>query len=543
MSDSFFGTDGIRGRTSLETVEEQEAIELLDVHRTLTPAFMRVLGEALSHCQPAMPGEGETVVIGWDDRPHNEDLVAALTLGLRLTGSRVLHIGLCATPSLHHAVLAFGARMGCMITASHNPVSDSGIKVFDALGYKSNPDLEREISISLRQLAEEDREVDQADQLELAQPDEFHPDWAPSAHKAWLSQRWTMFEQAFGGCVDTLKAGGLAVPLLLDSAGGFARSWLSRFLNERGVACEEVSGEVEALNKHCGAGDFSPTQTWTHEQAAASNHALLRRLSPAPAGQWVGAALDGDGDRCLLIEATATGYKVVDGDAVAALLMAASTSSGWRFAASIESDIALPSHVCTLDAEATTMETAVGDRWLAYALRGDDASPLEAATMPCMLGVEDSGHIVLPAPHPSQKEAWSLVGDGAATLCAMLLSMDRGRSTSFVRGWKKRTSVLDSHRDRWHAQSEVFASVTDLVMAALSADGFVSQQRRITGEADLLLVHATSDEHVVSFGVRNSGTQAKTSVSVRLSPGLEAGPFEDLLERVVQNLTVALTDD
>jgi hypothetical protein len=160
-----------------------------------------------------------------------------------------------------------------------------------------------------------------------------------------------------------------------------------------------------------------------------------------------------------------------------------------------------------------------------------------------MLGVEDSGHIVLPSPHPSREGAWSLVGDGAATLCAMLLSMDRGRSAPFVRGWKKRTSVLDSHRDRWHAQSEVFASVADLAMAALNADGFVSQQRRIAGEADLLLVHATKGEHVVSLGVRNSGTQAKTSVSMRLSPGLETGPYEDLLDRVVQKLTMALTDD
>ena len=543
MSDSFFGTDGIRGKTSLESVDEQEAIERLEVHRTLSPAFMRVLGEALSHCQPAMPGEGETVVIGWDDRPHNEALVAALTLGLRLTGSQVIHIGLCATPTLHHAVLAFDARMGCMITASHNPVSDSGIKVFDYHGYKSNPDLEREISTTLRQLAEEDREVDQADQHELAQPDESHTDWAQPAHEAWLGQRWTMFEQAFGGCAHSHNDGVIATPLLLDCAGGFARSWLSEFLTERGVPCEEVSGEVDALNKNCGAGEFSPTQTWTHEEAISSSHALLRRLSPAPVGQLVGAALDGDGDRCLLIEATSTGYKVVDGDAVAALLMAARTSSGWKFASSIESDIALPSHVRALDSKATTMETAVGDRWLAYALRSDDASLMSGTSMPCMLGVEDSGHIVLPAPHPSMEGAWSLVGDGAATLCAMLLSTDRGRSSPFVRGWKKRTSILKSHRDRWHARSGVYASVAELAMAALGTDGFVSQQRRISGEDDLLLIHATNGGRVASLGVRNSGTQAKTSVSLRLSPGIDSGPYEDLLERLVGELTAALTDN
>ena len=96
---SFFGTDGIRGKTSLDDIDEEEAIRWLEEKRTLTPSFVRVLGEALSHCQPGMAGEGATVVIGWDQRPHNAALVDALTLGLRLTGSRVIHVGECATPS------------------------------------------------------------------------------------------------------------------------------------------------------------------------------------------------------------------------------------------------------------------------------------------------------------------------------------------------------------------------------------------------------------------------------------------------------------
>src|SRR5210317_802014 len=103
---SFFGTDGIRGQTSLDEVDEATAIQRLEQDRTLTPAFMRLVGEALSYTQPTLPGEGNTVVIGWDQRPHNAALVASLTLGLRLTGSHVVHIDACATPTLHHAVLA-----------------------------------------------------------------------------------------------------------------------------------------------------------------------------------------------------------------------------------------------------------------------------------------------------------------------------------------------------------------------------------------------------------------------------------------------------
>ena len=540
MSESFFGTDGIRGETSLSPIDEDEAIEWLTQQRTLTPTFMRVLGEALSYEQPAWPGKGATVVIGWDRRPHNEALVRALTLGLRLTGSTVVHIGACATPTLHHAVLAFGARMGCMITASHNPVSDSGIKVFDANGYKATPDLERNLSRTLRQLASEDREVDEVDRTRCSVPDEVHDSWGLMAHGAWLAKRWVAFREEFGGCEEALTAGFIAQPLLLDSANGFAASWLSDWLTGHGVDCLEVSAQDGVLNQHCGAGDISPTQTWTHEEAAASPHALLQQLQPAPAGQWVGAALDGDGDRCLLIEATETGFKVVDGDAMAALLIAASHSPSWSFAASIESDVALMHHVASLRPGSTVTETAVGDRWLSFALRPSSGSLVEGDSMPSLLGIEDSGHVVLPAPHPTEAR-WSMVGDGAATLCAVLLSADRGRTVDFPRGWKRRVSISPSQRERWHNAASVFQDISTATCEALAQLGLAPTVRSINGEDHLLLIHAEGEEGVASIGVRNSGTQAKTNVSLRLSPGLDSAPFEQLMADLQATLQATLS--
>jgi phosphoglucosamine mutase len=529
---SFFGTDGIRGKTSTVVVNEEDAIALMEDERTLTPSFMRVLGEALSHAQPALPGEGQTVVVGWDRRPDNLALVEALTLGLRLTGSTVIHVGECATPTLHLAVLAFGARIGCMITASHNPVTDSGIKVFDAYGYKSTPEFEIEVSRTLRQLASEDREVDATDRQNLTQPDEMHYDWAQKAHVAWLSKRWTMFEDKLGGFQSTMATGMLANPFLLDCSGGFGTAWLSDFLESHGLPCQEIGAANSVLNSHRGAGDFSPTQRWTHAEAAASPHALLKRLKPAPAGQWVAAALDGDGDRCLLIEATDDGFRVVDGDAMAALLVCASGAQPWSFAASIESDVALMGYVQSHNPSTTTQETAVGDRWLAYALRPVHRGLLKSETMPLVLGIEDSGHIVLPAPHPTEAKAWSLVGDGAATLCAVLMAADQGRRVPFQRGWKRRVSVNPSRRERWHAQSEVFDAITSTVMERFEELGMVPRTRKVEGEPHLLLVHAEGNHGVASVGVRNSGTEAKTNLSLRLSPNMNAAPFEVLLKDI-----------
>jgi len=539
---SFFGTDGIRGQTSLEEVDEATAIDRLEQARTLTPAFMRLVGEALSYTQPALPGEGNTVVIGWDQRPHNAALVASLTLGLRLTGSHVVHIDACATPTLHHAVLAFNARMGCMITASHNPVSDSGIKVFDAYGYKSTRAYEAEVSQTIRQLAEEDREVDLVDRERLMTADEVHTGWGLTAHPDWMKQRWEAFVSLFGPWSGQATSR-VAPTLYVDGANGFAAAWLVPFLTAQGVNCHRVDSPEGVLNHRCGAGDFSPTQTWTFEEAAASDHALISSLPRTEAGQLVGVALDGDGDRCLFVKSTPDGFAIVDGDAMAAMLLGTGRQHAWRFAASIESDVALLGHVQSLNRANTCAETAVGDRWLSFSLRPASGGWLEQSTMPAVCGIEDSGHVVLPAPHPHLDSTWSLVGDGAATLCAVLLAASDADEDSFERGWKQRISIKESHRERWHANAGVFAQTEQRLLSTLQNLGFEAQRRRIEGEEDLLLVHGTSKVGVASFGIRNSGTQAKTSLSVRLSRNVPNEAFINLLSDVQASLTEVLTDD
>jgi hypothetical protein len=136
-----------------------------------------------------------------------------------------------------------------------------------------------------------------------------------------------------------------------------------------------------------------------------------------------------------------------------------------------------------------------------------------------------------------------LVGDGAATLCAVLLAAANQTEAVFDRGWKKRVSIKDSRRERWGASSELFSSTEENLQTALERLGFEAQRRRIEGEPDLLLMHGRSMEGVASFGIRNSGTQAKTSLSVRLSKDLDPAPFVELLEAVTSDLAAVLTAD
>ena len=129
MMENLFGTDGIRGRVILDDCNDEEALQRIVEERELTPQLMRLLGESLGRTLPE-DGNGDTIVIGWDERPDNLTLASWLTLGFHASNCTVIHIGLASTPMLHYAVLETGARLGCMITASHNPAEDSGYKVY-----------------------------------------------------------------------------------------------------------------------------------------------------------------------------------------------------------------------------------------------------------------------------------------------------------------------------------------------------------------------------------------------------------------------------
>lgn len=541
MVQRLFGTDGIRGKIVAANPDEKAAIMQLHDERSVCPTLMRLVGEALGHIIDTLPGEGENVVIGWDQRPGNQALVDGITLGLRLAGCSVTHIGICATPALHYAVLWHKARLGCMMTASHNPASDSGIKVFDAEGYKTSPELEDRISELVYALCEEEREIDEIDYAEFSKPDMgFSLQWGREHHPLWLSQRLTLFRNQFG--ISTLSTDFIHRPLLLDCSKGSASSWFAEWLTGNGVESRELSQTAFELNKDCGAGDFSPTATWTFEEAATSQHILLKNLKHAPPGMVVGAALDGDGDRCLVIESTESGFRVIDGDAMADAMLVAGTQqkNPWLIAASIESDLALLSSVERLPANVETVETAVGDRWLSHTLRTSLAAHSQ---MPRIIGVEDSGHAVLPSPHPRNEHCWSLVGDGAATLVAYLLARSVAQEGMLMeRGWKQRVSVHNVRRELWDGTNQLSDEIEHITRTHFQQCGEITQWKRhgLEGEENLMLIEALIDGAPLSLGIRNSGTQAKISISLRLSPSIESETMALVMPKLAEHLANAM---
>jgi len=546
------GTDGIRGKV-VDSVDSENPIENLILQRELSASAMRIAGKAtglvlseheadLKHPRP--DGHVPLVVIGWDRRPRNAELVDALEQGLVEGGCRVQRVGEVPTPGLHHCMLKADADGGMMVTASHNPASDSGVKLFDRHGYKSMPALEDRISEVAWNLAddvsgaensggeEDGQTVDGIDGLR--------------AYRMGLKRRLELFEQMFDMDFEERDWSDVVAPIgiLLDSSGGAATDWLATGISRRGLPTVEVSDREQEINCECGAGGLSPTDSWSHEKLieGTHHHALIRAVAerlrendgmpPWEEGQLVGAALDGDGDRCLLLEATGDGVRVVDGDRMADDILRAAHSSGmtsgWTLACTIETDLALPASLDRFHEPVNCIQTAVGDRWLAHALMPPDEAPerlLRGEQVPARIGCEDSGHLVMPAPHPTKPQHWSLVGDGAATLLSVLCARASLAQSSeptpvgFKAGWKRRVSVFGAERDRWDGQNELADEVERFVREQLSERGELTDWHRVEvdGEPALLLLEGRLDGAAVSVGVRNSGTEAKTSASMRIS--------------------------
>ena len=147
----------------------------------------------------------------------------------------------------------------------------------------------------------------------------------------------------------------------------------------------------------------SPGQSWSWDELSTSGHLLIQSLTTQGAGTLLGAALDGDGDRCLLVRETNNGVEVVDGDDIADAVLRACPKS-WKVAASIESNLKLLSNI-EEDANMQGFETAVGID--GYRMLSPPYVPHQEQ-QPLLFGIEDSGHIVLPSPYPSEPNRWSL---------------------------------------------------------------------------------------------------------------------------------------
>ena len=364
MTRKLFGTDGIRGTANVEPITAETA---LAVAKAAGRQFLR--GD-----------HRHTVVIGKDTRLSGYMLEPAMAAGFISVGMDVVLLGPLPTPAVGMLTRSLRADLGVMISASHNPYQDNGIKLFGPDGFKLSDEVEHEIE---------------------ARIDNGATELAPS-HQLGHAQR---LDDALGRYIEFVKGSfprGLrldGLKVVVDCANGAAYRVAPKVLYELGAEVVPVGVYPDGfnINQRCGATD--PARM----QEAVVTH-----------GADFGVALDGDADRAILADEKG---KVVDGDQVMALVgrswLQDGRLNGGAVVATVMSNLGLERYLESLGVK--LVRTPVGDRYVVEQMRAGGYN----------VGGEQSGHIVL--------SDFATTGDGLiAALQVLAVLVQAGKPASEV---------------------------------------------------------------------------------------------------------------
>ena len=399
-----FGTDGIRGVANVD----------------LKPPLAYALGRATAQ---HLGAGGGSIVIGQDTRRSGDMFVAAIAAGATSLGVDVHQVGVVPTPALAFLAGRGSFAGGIMVSASHNPADDNGLKVLDGRGLKLDDSVEDE----LEQL------IWQADEL-------------VGVGNARLGQivdareRVDEYRVHRLGLAAGIPAGGLRI--MLDAANGSGSALGPGILAATGADVQVIHAEPDGININVRCGATDP----------ASLAETVVRL-----GADVGFALDGDADRLIAVDA---GGRVVDGDQVLGILaldrLARGALPGGGLVVSVLSNGGL--QVAVEAAGGQVVRTPVGDK---YILEGMQVSG-------AVLGGEKSGHVII-LEHTTS-------GDGIVTALEVLRVMcARGESLAGLAAAipmlpQQQRAVRARHKDQWEGDRILGAAIA-MAKARLGADG------------------------------------------------------------------------
>ncbi len=410
-----FGTDGIRGKAGEPPLDE---------------GTVRIVGRALARTLAGRLGRLPRVVIGRDTRESGEAVESALNAGLRAEGAVADSSGVITTPGVACITRLEGYDAGIVISASHNPFRDNGIKVFSPSGQKLDDSAESEI----------ERLVDEIPSSDDAWPSlEVNPSHA-EAYLAYLRHTVAADLDLHG------------VSVVLDCANGAAYELAPRLFASLGATISTIGVTPDGRNINEGCGSL-------HLEALSTE---VRR-----SGANLGVAFDGDADRALFVDSTGA---QVDGDSILYLLAmdldARGDLAGRRVVATVMSNIglelALAAHGIAL------ARTPVGDKYVLDELLVRGGS----------IGGEQSGHIIFPQ--------ISLAGDGMITALEVLGAMGRsGRSLGeLAAGMERYPQILVNIPVR---AKRPFDEIPDV--ASVSAE----VERELEGSGRLLLRYSGTE--------------------------------------------------
>ncbi|TWF93074.1 phosphoglucosamine mutase [Saccharopolyspora dendranthemae] len=424
-----FGTDGVRGLANGDLTPE--------LAMAVSSAAARVLYDRDD-------SRRRVALVGRDPRASGEMLEAAVVAGLTSAGADVLRIGVLPTPAVAYLVKELGADIGVMISASHNPMPDNGIKLFSAGGNKLPDAIEDEIEARLTEDVERPTGVHVGRVRDV-----------PDALRRYTDHLLIAAPHRLDG-----------LKVVVDCANGAASEAAPDAYRRAGAEVVAINADPDGLNINDGVGS-------THldvVQAAVIEH-----------GADLGIAHDGDADRCLAVDAAGD---VIDGDQIMAILAVAMCESGEladnTLVATVMSNLGL--HLAMREHNVSLRTTAVGDRYVLEELRSGGYS----------LGGEQSGHVVLPG--------HATTGDGLLTALRLMgrISATGTDLASLAKVMRRLPQVLINVRVADKAAAVVAPEVVSAVAEAeveLGETGRVLLRQSGTEQLVRVMVEAASEQN------------------------------------------------
>ena len=409
-----FGTDGIRGVANVD----------------LKPTLAYALGRATAH---KLAGPGAAIVVGQDTRRSGDMFVSAITAGATSLGVDVHVAGCVPTPALAFLAGSGAFAAGIMVSASHNPAEDNGLKVLDASGLKLDDAIEDE----LEQLIWRTEELGSVPNGEIGR----------SVVDPGLLDRYREHRLGLARGID---GGGLRI--VLDCANGSGGMVGPDVLVATGATVEVIHNDPDGVNINVESGATAPAS-------------LAREV--AARGADVGFALDGDADRCVAVDASGT---VVDGDQVLGVLALDRLERGvLPEKALVVSVLSNGGLQAALEAAGGyVVRTPVGDKYILEGMQVSRAG----------LGGEKSGHVIV-LEHTTS-------GDGIVTALEILLVMTRtGAPIADLAARvpllpQQQRAVKARHKDQWEGD--------------LALQRAIHEAERRLGDAGRVLVRPSGTE-------------------------------------------------
>ena len=357
---ALFGTDGIRGLANVDLTAELA----LDVAVAAAHILVESLGDK---------SKRPHAIVGQDSRASGEFLEAAVVAGLTSAGVDVYRVGVLPTPAIAYLVAESGADLGVMISASHNPAPDNGIKLFARGGEKLPDSLEAAI------------------EARMGEP------WQrpTGAHVGRVIEDASAREKYIAHLLNSVDVSLSGIKVVVDCANGAASFVAPVALEKAGATVIAIANKPDGLNINDGVG---------------STHLDFLRDAVLKNKADIGIAHDGDADRCLAIDAAGN---VIDGDFILAILAQGFKSRGKLNEATVVATVMsnLGFLIAMKDAGINVVKTAVGDRYVLENMLENKYT----------LGGEQSGHIIM--------REFAGTGDGLLTALQLIAEMARSKKS------------------------------------------------------------------------------------------------------------------